>query len=107
MRVFIDSNVLISAIRFPHGVARQAYDTLILSNDQAMICKVNIDETRKVFSQKFPEYREILEAFLFVAKDNLTIVQTPPFPKTKEPMIRDVNDRVILARRLRPNRMLY
>lgn len=96
MRVFIDTNVLISAALFPGGVASQAYYKAVSDPYDPMVSDYVIDELRRVFSRKFPQRMQALDAFIAALSSAVTIVVTPEDEVDDEADIRDVNDRPIL-----------
>ncbi len=63
MRIFIDTNVLISAILNPHGTPYNAYIKAVTSPYQAIISDQNIDELKRIFNRKFPNKISLLERF--------------------------------------------
>lgn len=96
MRVFIDTNVLISAALFPGGVASRAYYKAVSDPCDPMVSDYVIDELRRVFSRKFPQRMQALDAFIAALSSAVTIVVTPEDEVDDEATIRDVNDRPIL-----------
>lgn len=61
MRVFIDTNVLVSAALFPGGVASRAYYRAVSDPYDPMVSDYVIDELRRVFSRKFPQRMQALD----------------------------------------------
>ena len=66
MKIFIDTNVLISAMLFPGSKTAYVFD-YILETHQPVICSYSIDEAYTVFEKKFPHKLESLKDFF----DNL------------------------------------
>ncbi len=96
MRVFIDTNVLISAALFPGGTASRAYYRAVSDPYDPMVSDYVIDEPRRVFSRKFPHRMQALDTFVASLSSSVTIVSTPESALEEESGIRDVNDRPIL-----------
>lgn len=61
MRVFLDTNILISAILNPFGAPAKAYERAVSSPCSAVLCEQNLHELRSVFTRKFPTKLEVLE----------------------------------------------
>lgn len=64
MRIFIDTNVLLSAALFPDGVAACAYEAAVSSPHRPIISDYVISELRAVFERKFPNKVPALDRFL-------------------------------------------
>lgn len=54
MRVFLDTNVLISAALNPDGSPFSAYIKATSYPNHAIICEQNIEELIRIFKKKFP-----------------------------------------------------
>jgi putative PIN family toxin of toxin-antitoxin system len=96
MKVFIDTNILISAALSNSGTPYQAFVKAVSYPNHGLICDQNVDEMRRIFNQKFPRKIQALEAFLSIALLTLEVVPTPIEEYSSEEKIRDVNDRPIL-----------
>jgi len=96
MKVFIDSNVLISAARNPNGRPFLAFWKAVTFPNTCVICDQNIDECRRIFNRKFPHQIPLLEHFLAEALPFLIVAQTPEEEYSDEEKIRDPDDRPIL-----------
>lgn len=96
MKIFIDTNIIISAILKPESVPSQAFIKAVSSPNQAFVCQQNIDELIRIFEKKFPAKLPILQKFLDSATPKLKIVPTSEVKVIGEKDIRDVNDRPIL-----------
>ncbi|HHV15622.1 MAG TPA: putative toxin-antitoxin system toxin component, PIN family [Gelria sp.] len=96
MRVMIDTNIIISAIRNPNGTPFAAYAKAAQPPYKIVLCDQIIDEVRKVFNRKFPDSVSLIERFFTWAL--FEVVSTPGEDKRAETedMIRDVKDRPIL-----------
>lgn len=96
MKVFIDTNILISAALNNEGIPYQAFVKAVSYPNHGMVCEQNIDEIRRIFNRKFPNKIQALEAFLSLALLTLEVVSVPVEEYDLEKKIRDVNDRPIL-----------
>lgn len=95
MRVFIDTNILISAIlggKTPSlALLKATYPPYT-----GLICQQNLDELRRIFNRKFPRRIPSMESFLAITMPSLTVVPIPPQQSPAEVSIRDEKDRPIL-----------
>jgi putative PIN family toxin of toxin-antitoxin system len=95
MRIFVDTNILVSAILFPKSKVADSL-SIVLKEHSLVICQYSIEELEEVFKNKFPERFESLYKFL----DELTF-ELVSIPKnidySKYPNIRDKNDLPILV----------
>lgn len=96
MKVFIDTNILISAALSSKGTPYQAFVKAVSYPNHGLVCEQNIDEMRRIFNRKFPQKIQALEAFLSLALLTLEVVPTPMEESVFEEKIRDINDRAIL-----------
>ena len=96
MRVFIDSNVLISAARNPGGNPFRAFRKAVTFPNTGMVCDQNIDEVRRIFNRKFPHQIPLLEHFFAEALPLLIVAATPADELDEEKKIRDADDRPIM-----------
>jgi putative PIN family toxin of toxin-antitoxin system len=96
MKIFIDTNIIISSILKPESVPSQAFIKAVSSPNQAFVCQQNIDELIRIFEKKFPAKLPILQKFLDSATPKLKIVPTSEAEVMSEKNIRDVKDRPIL-----------
>ncbi len=95
MRVFIDTNVLISAALNPDSVPFHAYVKATSYPNHGIICEQNIDEMRRIFKKKLPNKLTSLERFLEIALLTLDLVPVPTEEQSAEKQIRDVADRTL------------
>ena len=93
MRVMIDTNILLSAIMFPNGVAAQAFSKCVLENELVISTYV-IEELKDVFRRKFPQSIPSLDRFL--EKLSFELAYTPEHITDKIAEIRDEKDYPIL-----------
>jgi putative PIN family toxin of toxin-antitoxin system len=103
MRVFIDTNILISSALFPQSIPAKAFYKAVLYPNQAIICQQNIDEMRKVWNLKFPHKIKELEKFLEYALQVLELADIPTEVNNYEQNIRDLKDRPILRAAINAN----
>lgn len=103
MRVFIDTNILISSALNPNGTPYNAYIKAVSYPNRGIISDVNVDEIRRIFNRKFPNKLSALDAFLATAMMTLELVDTPPDALWDEERIRDVKDRPIFRAAISAN----
>jgi len=96
MRVLIDTNILVSAVLFPKGLARQALVNAIEGDDEAIVCGYSITELWEVFERKFPNEVRLLPQFMAYLSSGMTIVATPEYADVDGPVLRDPKDQPIL-----------
>lgn len=96
MRVFIDTNILISAALNPGGTPYSAYVKAVSYPNKGIISDTNMDELRRIFNRKFPNKLAALDTFLSIALMTIELVSTPEEQAESEGRIRDVKDRPIL-----------
>ncbi len=95
MKVFIDTNVLISAVLFPNGTAAAAYCKAVTYPCCGMISEYNIEELYEVFQRKFPDKISALDTFLNTALTSLSLIHMPD-TDADLPNLRDRKDIPIL-----------
>jgi putative PIN family toxin of toxin-antitoxin system len=94
MKIFVDTNILVSAILFPKSKVAEAF-SIILKEHSLVICQYSIEELEEVFRNKFPEKIESIKSFM----NELTydLIDIPKkIDYSKYPKIRDQNDLPIL-----------
>jgi len=96
LKVFIDTNVLVSASRDRAGTPRLALEKAMVPPSQAFVCDQNLEELRHVYYRKFPDELDALRDFLAESLPYLEVVQTPSDHLDEEAKIRDIKDRPIL-----------
>ena len=96
MNVFLDTNILISAVLNSNSTPAKAFIKAVSFPNRGLVCEQNIDEMRRIFNRKFPVKIQALETFLSLALLTLEMVNIPDLEYTSENSIRDVNDRAIL-----------
>ena len=101
MKIFIDTNILISAALFPDSVPAQAFAKATSYPDCGIICEENINELIKTFYKKFPDKFAALESLLQRIMFSVEIVPVPYDENASEGRIRDVKDRPLLRAAIR------
>ena len=96
MNVFLDTNILISAVLNGNSTPAKAFIKAVSFPNRGLVCEQNIDEMRRIFNRKFPAKIQALETFLSLALLTLEMVNIPDLEYKSENSIRDVNDRAIL-----------
>ncbi len=96
MIIFVDSNVLVSAILNPNSTPHKAYAKAVTLPNKAFVCQQNIDEVRRTFRVKFPTRLDDIDTFFKTASAVLEIIPTPQEETSTENKIRDINDRPII-----------
>ena len=96
MRVFIDSNILISAALNPQGVPYQAFLKAVRYPNKGIMSVQNLEEIKRVFIHKFPQKIKLLEQFLALALHVIEVVPIPEVKSDDEVLMRDITDRAIL-----------
>lgn len=95
MKVFIGTNVLISAILFPNGKVAEVFSYLVKTHD-LIISNYSVKECEAVFDRKFPTKIKILRDFL--SGLSFEMFETPQVIDSKKyPKIRDEKDLPILV----------
>lgn len=95
MRVFVDTNIIVSSVLFPHGKVASVFSYIVKTHD-VIIASYAIKECELVFDRKFPDKKGCLRKFL----DTLTFdfFETPhKINPKKYPQIRDSKDLPILV----------
>lgn len=95
MRIFIDSNIVISAILFPDGKVAKVFSHL-LENHTVIIFSYTKEEYKKVFENKFPFKKELLGIFF----DGITFEEfksPDTIDENKYPKVRDIKDLPVLV----------
>ena len=95
LRVFVDSNVLVSAVLSESSIASKLL-TLLIEQHHLIICSYSITEISKVIECKFPKIISKWDKFLTTLE--FEIAYTPSDLSTvKVPYIRDPKDLPILV----------
>lgn len=95
MRIFVDTNIIISAILFPAGKVASVFSH-ILESQEIIISSYSIKECEAVFSRKFPDKVTLLKTFF--SQIQFELFDTPKkINEKKYPNIRDIKDLPILV----------
>ena len=95
MRVFVDTNIVISAILFPNGKTARVFFHL-LAKHTVIISSYTREESEEVFKKKFPLKKELLSVFF----DGISFEEFKSPERIDEdqyPKIRDIKDLPILV----------
>ena len=95
MRVFLDTNILVSAILFPSGRVAGFLKTAIAEHT-LVVSSFVVDELHKVFNAKFSDKKAELERFL--TEFGYELVYSPKAINSADyPKVRDENDLPIIV----------
>ncbi len=103
-KIFIDANILLSAIVFPEGICGKALRKAIERGIKIVTSDYVIFEVKEVLSRKFPEVTsDRLEVLLELA--DITILKSPPLEEILkyEDKISDRKDAPILVSCIKNN----
>lgn len=95
MRVFVDTNIIISAILFPNGKVAKVFSNL-LEKHTVIISSYAKDECLEVFQKKFPNKVEQIKIF-FDGISYEEFVTPTSINEAEYPKIRDIKDLPILV----------
>ncbi len=95
MRVFVDSNILISAALFPAGQVAARDVALIESGHEIVTSDYVLDQLRRVATLKFPAHTDAVETFIAIFQGNGLVLPTPAEGGCDEARIRDEKDRPV------------
>lgn len=90
MRILIDTNILFSALLFPHSRPAQAL-LYIADNHNMILCDRNITELRDILNRKAPRF--LPDAEVLLAEMSYELI---PAVDHAEKLIRDAKDQPIL-----------
>lgn len=90
MRILIDTNILFSALLFPHSKPAQAL-LYVADNHKIVLCDRNIFELRDILRRKAPKY--LPDAEVLLAELSFELI---PAIDYAEKLIRDAKDQPIL-----------
>ena len=90
MRILVDTNILFSALLFPHSKPAQAL-LYAVDHHEIVLCDRNITELRDILKRKAPKYRP--DAEVLIAELPYELI---PAVDHAEKLIRDAKDQPIL-----------
>lgn len=98
MKVFIDTNIFISAILLPNSITARAYINAINLPYEPITSQYVVDELREKFNEKFPDHITALEEFLSYTLNTIRVVNNHKqgISPSNDTIIRDVKDQPIL-----------
>ena len=96
MKVFLDTNVIFSAILFPNSMPDLAFQKALTYPYTAVTSDYCLEELQRKFLKKFPEKENALNAFFTTLIFSIQIVKTSNRYIEKEAAIRDKKDRPVL-----------
>lgn len=96
MRIFIDTNIIVSAVLSTDSVPWKAYDLAVSLPNQGIISSHVLNELINTFQRKLPSQMYKLHHFLATSFLSLQIVSVPRNVEDAEENIRDPKDRPIL-----------
>lgn len=95
IRIFVDTNILISAILKPQSDVAMAYYKALLVGD-VFVSKNVLNELSYVINKKFPKMLNEYQQFLIGLEEGVTVINGPLKIDVLENKIRDEKDRPIL-----------
>lgn len=96
MRVFLDTNIIFSAILFPNSIPDKAFQKALSFPNDAITCDYVLEELQRTFSKKFPNKIDSLNHFLVTLAQNIIIVKVSYETNDISLDIRDDNDKPTL-----------
>ncbi|MBQ2615906.1 MAG: putative toxin-antitoxin system toxin component, PIN family [Synergistaceae bacterium] len=96
MRVFTDTNILISSALWPNSVPARAFDKATLPPNRGVICEQNLDELIRTYYNKFQNRHSAISRFLFKIFFSMEFIPLPEDSIGSEKLVRDVKDRPLL-----------
>lgn len=97
MRILVDTNILFSALLFPHSKPAQAL-LYAVDHHEIVLCDRNITELRDILKRKAPKY--LPDAEVLIAELPYELI---PAVDHAEKLIRDAKDQPILNAATRPH----
>lgn len=96
MKVFIDTNILFSAILFPGRIPDLALQKALSFPYVVYTSNYVINELEKKFILKFPEKKDSLYKFIKIYRLNSVLVEELNYSLKEEEVLRDIKDKPIL-----------
>lgn len=90
MRILIDTNILISAVLFPHSKPANAL-IYTAENHELVLCDQNLTELREVLKRKAPQ--ALPDAEVLLTELSYELIPATPYAQK---LIRDIKDQPIL-----------
>ena len=95
MMIFIDTNIIISAVLSNDSTPQKAFDLATTLPNHGIISQQVLDELIQTFQKKLPSHLHKLYYFLATSFISLQIVSVPKQTQAAEFQIRDIKDRPI------------
>ena len=95
MKIFIDTNILVSAVLSSNNTPQKAFELAVSPPNHGIISQQVLDELISTFQRKFPTQMHKLYYFLTTSLITLEIISVPQKIETTELSIRDTKDRPI------------
>jgi putative PIN family toxin of toxin-antitoxin system len=94
MRIVVDTNIIVSAVLFPNSLIAKIFE-YVINCETLVLSQYIIDETEKVFIEKFPKNIKDLKEFISsIDYESYDVCVTD---YSKYPTMRDKKDLPILA----------
>ena len=74
MKVFIDTNILISAMLFKNSMVYDAYEKIV-KNCECYISENSIEEIKEVFNKKFQDKISMIDVFIKMTLKTVKLVK--------------------------------
>lgn len=98
MKVILDSNILLSALISPHGLANTVFQAWRKNRFELITCQIQIDEIRR--GSRYPKLKNILQPFqvgtILNYLYNTTIIDLPEVQRFTQ-YVNDIHDAYLLA----------
>ena len=96
MKIFLDTNILFSAILFPVSIPSMALIKALSYPNTCITCDYVLDELKRTFSKKFPNKIDALNRFYSEFVLCIDIVKVNETIYEEESLIRDDKDHPVL-----------
>jgi len=100
MRIVVDTNIIVSAVLFPNSLIAKIFE-YVINCETLVLSQYIIDETEKVFIEKFP--KNIGDLKEFISSINYESYDVCATDYSKYPTMRDKTDLPILALAIESN----
>lgn len=99
MKIFLDTNILVSAAMFPNGAASKAYFKAITLPNDVIITEYVVDEFINTIKLKFSKKDDLAKVFINLAKDVINLLENTDKKVKEEELIKDRdNDDILILR---------